>query len=89
MAKRQSNTDSEIVKEAQERLSRAHEYQANAHRNYKADVQFANGDDQNGYQWADGISAGRRSSGRPSLTVNKTRVHALQIINDARQNPVH
>jgi hypothetical protein len=82
------DTDSEIVREAQDRLNRAHEYQNNAHRHYKADMAFANGDDDNKAQWADGISAGRQAAGRPALTVNKTRVHCLQIINDARQNPV-
>ena len=38
------DTDSEIVREAQDRLNRAHEYQNNAHRHYKADMAFANGD---------------------------------------------
>jgi hypothetical protein len=83
-----SETNADIVKEAQERFERAHEYQANAHRHYISDMQFANGDDDNKAQWSDNVSAGRAQAGRPALTVNKTRVHALQIINDARQNPV-
>jgi len=89
MAKRKTGqTDTEIVEEAQERFNRAHEYQADAHRHYIDDIKFANGDDLNQAQWNDRVSASRQSAGRPSLTVNKTRVHCLQIINDARQNPV-
>ena len=87
MPKRKSETDEDIVKEANERFRAAHEYQADAHRHYVADMQFANGDDDNCYQWNDNISAGRRDAKRPALTVNKTRIHCLQIINDARQNP--
>ena len=86
--KRPSESDEDIVKEAQERFDRANENQANAHRHYVADMQFANGDDDNKFQWTDNVSAGRAQSGRPALTVNKTRIHCLQIINDARQNPV-
>jgi portal protein len=89
MARRkQSKSDEEIVREAQERFDRALEYQADAHRHYIADMQFANGDDYNGYQWSDDVSGARRQQKRPALTVNKTRVHCLQVINDARQNPV-
>ena len=88
MARKPRRTDEDIVTEAQKRFNYAHDYQAEALAHYIADMQFANGDDENGYQWADGISSARRQSGRPALTVNKTRIHCLQIINDARQNPV-
>lgn len=89
MARRkQTEADEDIVTEAQERFTRANEYQADAHRHYVADMQFANGDDDNKFQWSDNVSVGRSSAGRPALTVNKTRIHCLQIINDARQNPV-
>lgn len=89
MARRkQTETDEDIVKEAQERLDRAREYQSVAHRHYIADLKFANADDSNGWQWNDSASSARKANGRPSLTVNKTRVHCLQIVNDSRQNPV-
>jgi hypothetical protein len=86
--RKKAETDEDIVNEAQERFDYAHGYQSVAHRHYIEDVQFANGDDDNMAQWTDTISAGRKSASRPTLTVNKTRVHCLQIINDARQNPV-
>jgi hypothetical protein len=88
MAKRKRETDEDIVQEANERYRRAHEYQSAAHRHYNDDLKFVNGDDENGHQWADGVSQARKAGKRPALTVNKTRVHCLQIINDARQNPV-
>ena len=89
MARKPRTQDKDdIIREAQERFDRAFEYQAVAHAHYVADMQFGNGDDDNKYQWSDNISAGRQSAGRPALTVNKTRVHCLQIVNDARQNPV-
>lgn len=88
MPRKPPKTDSEIVAEAQERYNRAATHQADAHRHYLDDMRFANGDDENGYQWNDRTSGTRKSSGRPALTVNKTRIHCLQVINDARQNPV-
>src|SRR4051794_6000677 len=88
MARPKKETDEDIVQEANDRYRRAHEYQSVAHRHYVDDMKFANADDENGAQWSDGVSASRKAGGRPALTVNKTRVHCLQIINDARQNPV-
>lgn len=88
MARRKRESDDDIIREANERNRWAREYQSDAHRHYRADMEFANGDDDNKYQWTDAISNGRARSGRPALTVNKTRVHCLQVVNDARQNPV-
>src|SRR6187399_1315745 len=85
---KKAETDEDIVNEAQKRFDYAQAYQSTANRHYIKDMQFANGDDDNMAQWTDTISGGRKSAGRPTLTVNKTRVHCLQIINDARQNPV-
>lgn len=77
--------DEDILREAQERFDRAHDHQSFAHENFRRDMRFINGDDQNGHQWDDGIRASR--VGRPCLTINKARVHCLQIVNDARNNP--
>jgi hypothetical protein len=47
------------------------------------------------FQWPDdtltarGYSANSTGDQRPCLTINKTRQHVLQIINDARQNRTH
>ena len=77
--------DEDILEEAQERFERAQEHQSYAHENFRSDMRFANGTDENQYQWDDGIRAAR--VGRPCLTINKARIHCLQITNDARQNP--
>ena len=47
-------------------------------------MKFANGDSENNWQWDDTTRTARGN--RPCLTVNKTRTHCLQIVNDARQN---
>lgn len=50
------------------------------------DTKFANADSDNGYQWPNDIYNRRDNEDRPSLTINKTRQHNLQIINDAKKN---
>jgi len=79
-----AESDEDIIREAQERFDRAHDYQAFAHENFRRDMKFANGDDVNRYQWDEEIVGSR--VGRPCLTINKCRIHNLQVINDARQN---
>jgi len=53
------------------------------------DVKFCNGDPDNLYQWDSAIRNARgygTIDERPCLTINKTRQHCLNIINDAKQN---
>jgi hypothetical protein len=76
--------DTDIIREAQERFDRAKEWEGDARKKFLDDLKFAYADDINRYQWDDALLAGR--TGRPSLTINKTRVHCLQVINDTRQN---
>lgn len=75
-----------IVKEAQERFARCQEYEDEFRRRFVEDVKFANGDPDNGWQWPDQIRNSREGENRPCLTINKTRQHNLQIINDAKKN---
>lgn len=79
--------DERIVEEAKKRYKRAEEWEAEARQNYLYDFRFANGDSQNLYQWPDAVMQNRTSDNRPCLTINKTKQHCLQIINDQRQNP--
>jgi hypothetical protein len=79
-----SRTDDETVREAHERFRYARDWCSVAHQHYRDDYKFAYGDSENGHQW-DSVTTGNRQ-GRPTLTVNKTRVHNLQIVNDSRQN---
>lgn len=81
-----TNPDEAIVKEAQFRFDRCVRWEANARNLFLEDVKFANADSDNGYQWPNDIRRNRDIDERPVLTINKTRQHCLQIINDAKQN---
>lgn len=81
--------DEKIVKEAKKRFRIASDWEADARRNFINDYKFANGDSENMYQWPGGVQTTRgvgSNDERPCLTINDTRQHNLQIINDARQN---
>lgn len=80
------NPHSKIVAEAKERFARCEEYESDFRRLFVEDLRFANGDSDNQWQWPDAIRTARDGDARPCLTINKTRQHNLQIINDAKQN---
>lgn len=90
MAKKpaKANRDLEIVKEAKERFRRCDAWEAKARTNWKNDVKFAEGDSDNLWQWPDDIREPRETDARPLITINKTRQHNLDILNDARQAKV-
>jgi hypothetical protein len=75
-----------IVAEAKERFARCEEAESDFRKRFVEDLKFANGDADNGWQWPDAIRNTREGDQRPCLTINKTRQHNLQIINDAKQN---
>lgn len=81
-------TNEEIIREARKRFKRAQDWEATARRAYIDDTKFAEGDSYNHWQWPSQIVQDRQLSNAPILTINKTRQHCLQIINDARQNKV-
>ncbi len=76
--------DEKIVHEAKTRFRRCEDWEANARELFEDDNKFVHGDSDNGYQWPDTVRLNRDQ--RPCLTINKTRQHNLQIINDAKQN---
>ncbi len=78
--------DEKILAEAKRRFRRCETWEGTARRRFLQDVKFVNGDAYNHYQWPDEVRAERDGAERPCLTINKTRQHCLQIINDARQN---
>jgi hypothetical protein len=78
--------DEKIVSEAKTRFRRAQDWERAARDRFLADTKFCEGDSDNNYQWEDTIRNRRMTDQRPCLTVNKTRQHCLQIVNDARQN---
>lgn len=82
---RLSTTDP-IVNEAIKRFRRCVEWENPSRRNFLEDLKFAEADSDNGFQWPNAIRRNRDIDERPCLTINKTRVHNLQITNDMRQN---
>lgn len=75
-----------IIAEAQRRFKQCEEWESRARKLFLEDIKFANADSDNGYQWPNEIRRNRDVDERPCLTINKTRQHNLQIINDAKQN---
>lgn len=83
------SADDKIVKEAAKRFKKCETWESTARIRWIEDEKFVNGDSDNMYQWPDALRTARGSGTddeRPCLTINKTRQHVLQIINDARQN---
>ncbi len=78
--------DEKIVAEAQRRFKQCKDYEGPSRALFIEDIKFANGDSDNMYQWPDSIRQNREVDARPCVTINKTRQHNLQIINDAKQN---
>lgn len=78
--------DERIVNEAKKRWKRCEEWESTARKRFLDDRKFANGDSYNFWQWPGQIRQNRDIDQKPCLTINKTRQHNLQIINDARQN---
>lgn len=74
-----------IVREAHRRFERCQKWEAIARQRGLDDNKFAHGDSENNYQWPDRIYSDRVTNDQPALTINKTRQHNLQIINDAKQ----
>jgi len=78
--------DEDDLAEARERFKRGQKYQSEANMHFMDDLKFAEGDAYNHYQWPSEYRTNRELEDEPCLTINKTRQHNLQIINDSRQN---
>ena len=76
----------EVIKEARARATRCMEFESEMRSKARFDWKFVEGDSDNGNQWPDKIRSNREKNEQPCLTINKTRQHCLQIINDAKQN---
>ncbi len=81
-------TGDPIIDEARKRRRRVAEWEANWRPLFIQDIKFANGDDENGYQWPNSIRRSRDVSARPCLTMNIIKQHNLMIKNSALQNKV-
>lgn len=79
-------TDDEILIEAKARYQRCEDFEADFRKLFNDDLKFCNADSDNGYQWPDAMRKQRNEDARPCLTINKTRQHALMVINEAKEN---
>lgn len=75
-----------LLLEVKKRFQRCQDFEVDARALWKADIRFANGDPDNGWQWDDMMRKAREQDKRPCLTINKTKQHNRQITNDQRQN---
>lgn len=81
-----ANKDEKLLKRCKEGLELGLERESISRKLWEADLKFANGDPENGYQWDETLRKSRETDQRPCLTVNKVKQHNRQITNDARQN---
>lgn len=87
MAKRDKTDENEdLIAEVKRRFARCEDRESTTRLLWKADLKFANGDPDNGYQWDEAMARQRTQDRRPFLTINKVKQHNRQITNDARQN---
>lgn len=77
--------DERIVMEVRLNFQRCKDFYGKADANSLEDTKFANADSRNHWQWPDKIY-NERGEERPSLTINKTRVHNDMIVNESLQN---
>ena len=78
--------DDKLLTEAKARFKRCEDFEADFRDLFLSDLKFVNADSDNGYQWPEGMRKNRDQDKRPSLTINKTRQHALMVINEAKEN---
>jgi Phage P22-like portal protein len=78
--------DDPILQEAYDRFHHCEKWEQTARQRFLDDLKFSQADSYNGYQWPNELRRTREVDDRPSLTLNGTRQHNLQIINDAKKN---
>lgn len=78
--------DAKVIEEAKKRFALCEQWESHAREMWMEDYKFGHGDSDNMAQWPDTLLTTRDLDQKPSLTVNKTRIHCLQIVNDAKQN---
>src|SRR6185437_5922645 len=83
-----NSEDEKIVTEAKEHFHLCEDWESYARDLYVEDDKFGHADSDNQYQWPNQLRTDRLLQQRPTLTVNKVRIHCLQIVNDAKQNKV-
>ena len=83
-----TKADDDLIKQARKDFKRCEDWESLARTHFVDDMKFGNGDAYNQYQWENSIRSSREAAKKPMLTVNKTNVHCMHIVNDARQNKI-
>lgn len=78
--------DDKILQQAKDRFKLCQLWEGQFQRLYWLDVKFALGDSDNGWQWPTELKNQRELNMRPSLTINKTQMQVLMIVNEGRKN---
>lgn len=78
--------DERVIAEAKDRFRRCADWESETRARALDDLKFSLGDPDNGWQWPDGMLNSRDDEQKVSLTLNKVRVHCLQIENETRKN---
>lgn len=82
----EAEKDQELLTEAKARFKRCQDFESDARARFTDDLKFVNADSDNGWQWPDSIRLSRQDDAKPMLTINKTRQHALMVINESKEN---
>lgn len=88
MARKREDEKSKVLKEARSRFTRCVNWESTARARYIDDFKFCEGDSDNLYQWPEDVRSRMTADKRAMLTINKTKQHVLDILNDARQAKV-
>lgn len=78
------NSDDAILRRAKRRFKNCQDWESSAHMRAAEDMKFLFGDPDNGYQWDESMRRQRIFDKRPCLTINKTHVHWLSVVNDGK-----
>jgi len=78
--------DAKIIADAKKRFERCQTWESYCRSLADEDEKFVTGDSDNHFQWPGDMRQRRELDQQPCLTINKTRQHCLQVINDAKQN---
>jgi hypothetical protein len=82
----EATDDEKLVIEAHARFDQCEDFEGDFRKLFTDDLKFVSADSDNGYQWPDAMRLQRQSNAKPCLTINKTRQHALMVINEAKEN---
>lgn len=73
-----------VLSRAKRRFKNSQDWEGTSHNRGYEDMKFLFGDPDNGWQWDESMRRRRLFDKRPCLTVNKTHVHWLSVVNDGK-----